>query len=508
MRSTTRGTPYRNVGQSRCLGRVAALFALATPFALGLGACAKSSGIEVVDGGTIGVGGSDGADAGGGLAGSSKDPGGDCGPGSILCGTGNGCCESGYVCSKANSTCIPDKACTQNSDCSSDSVCGGGKCVAWASFPTSLNYSNSCRSQIDLPSVRPEVQCSWPGDTPPGESPDAVQVISTPMVVDFDFDHDPKTIHPSIVFISYTGDYTKVTGVLRVIDGATCALQATIPGAATPGEFPFLPQVAPAIGDIDGDGHPDIVVADVHQVPPVSTKYGIAVYTPVGDGTTNFKLIGRQDSSATAPVQAISVADLDNDSRAEIITDTGIFEFSPDLPGKIAERDNISGSALEPPIVHDIDGDRIAEMITTQGIFSWDAQNHKVVPKTVNGNPVWNSQDFIQSQFIGASNMGNFPTQLPGGNDSVELVVVGFAGQMYVTRVDGGIIQNINLPGTSGGPPVIADFDGDGRMEFASPGFDQLTVFDLDCLTDDNAKPVKANCMGTPNANGMLWQVT
>ena len=45
-----------------------------------------------------------------------------------------------------------------------------------------------------MPSVVPEVQCQWPGATPPAVQPEMVQVIGTPMVVDFNSDNDPSTV--------------------------------------------------------------------------------------------------------------------------------------------------------------------------------------------------------------------------------------------------------------------------------------------------------------------------
>jgi len=382
-------------------------------------------------------------------------------------------------------------------------VCGGGKCNAWSNFPKGLNFSSSCRTAVDLPSLRPEVKCSWPGDTPPVDSPTAVQVIGTPMVADFDFDNDKTTSHPSIVFISYEGDYTKVDGVLRVLDGATCRLQATIQG-----DFPFTPEIAPAIGDVDGDGRPDIVVADI-QRQGFTTTSGIAVFSALGDGSAKFKELGRQNSSSTAPIKGISLHDLDNDNRAEILTDTGIYQYRADLHA-VAELENVSeSSAFEPPIVHDIDGDGTAELITSTGITYWDSVNKHLTKKTsAGGQPVWNPNSDIPAAFVGVANLGDFSTSLSGGTDSVEMIVIGFGGDLTLTQVDGRVIQHVTGIGSSGGPPVIADFDGDKRMEFASPGYNEITVFDLDCLDDKEAKPIPGNCRGKPNAQGILWQVT
>jgi hypothetical protein len=51
---------------------------------------------------------------------------------------------------------------------------------------------------------------------------------------------------------------------------------------------------------------------------------------------------------------------------------------------------------------------------------------------------------------------------------------------------------------------VIADFDGDGRMDFASPGREALTVFDLDCKTGSENANDCGNPSG-PNTEAIMW---
>ncbi len=62
-------------------------------------------------------------------------------------------------------------------------------------------------------------------------------------------------------------------------------------------------------------------------------------------------------------------------------------------------------------------------------------------------------------------------------------------GILYVLHHDGTLMARIVLPGidcqyNEGGPPTVADFDGDGRPEIASAGADYYVVFDLDCCAD------------------------
>jgi hypothetical protein len=422
-----------------------------------------------------------------------------CGVGAIACGAAGGCCAAGNACTREG-RCVPSSSCSTNADCGSDSTCGGSGCTAWSNYPASMNFDATCRNAVDLPSLRPEVRCRW-GDTPPAQFPDSVQVIGTPMVVDFDFDDDPTTVQPSIVFISYAGSLADIDGVLRVIDGGDCSLQASIDGE----EHPFLPDVSPALGDINGDGRPDIVAADITRN-GTSTIHGVSAWTPAGTGTT-FEPIARQTSSRTKRIAALSLHDVDgkSDDLPEILSNAGLFGFKDEMSG-IPELVNIDGSALEPPIVHDVDGDRITELVTSEGIFSWNSLSDppRMDTKLVRNAPLWTESKNIPSSFVGLANLGTFTT-VGLAQDSVEMVVVS-SGEIRVMQVDGSVLMRVVRSGFAGGPPVIADFDADGQMEFASPGLDQITVYDLDCL--EGSQTVRAqNCKNPtgPNSSGILW---
>lgn len=466
-----------------------ALLLAGAPLCAALAACAETNGVSVDPDRTFP----------GDMSGTVSDVSeARCGVGGIECPVGGtGCCPAGNICTQDN-TCLPAVPCTTNQDCSSDTVCGGRTCRPWSSFPAAVAFDLTCRDGIDLPSLRPEVQCQWPGDTPPAQFPSSVQVIATPMVVDFNFDNDPSTIEPSIVFISYEGSLADRNGVVRVIDGRTCALQASISG----GNNPFVPEVSPALGDLDMDGRPEIVVVDTERN-GTSTRTGVAVFRAAGG---EFELISRQTSSLTSSIKGVSIHDVANDNEVpEILTDTGLYFYKDELSG-IQEKVNVEGSASEPPIVHDVDGDTIPELVTARGIFNWDPEAETMLPKQARNLPLWNPDQNVDSAaFVGLANFGEFPGNALG-RDSAEMVVVS-NGQVLVTQVDGRVQLRVQGTGVAGGPPVIADFDADGRMEFASPGLDMITAFDLDCVDNDNVNPNPANCENPdgPNPQGILW---
>jgi hypothetical protein len=221
------------------------------------------------------------------------------------------------------------------------------------------------------------------------------------MVVDFNFDNGPE-IHPSIVFVSYEKDISSGQGTLRVIDGNDCKLQASIVG-----DFPFDPEVSVALGDLNGDGRPDIIAADQDgtRVAPVS---GVAAYEALGDGSTTFRKIARRESSSTSLIKGLALHDVDDDDTPEILTEDTVIAYNPqtkalnDLVGiraHLAAANLDSTPGLEPPVVMDIDGDRRAEMVTSQGIFMWDTELDDIQDKKDSrgsGN-IWNKNQTVPS---------------------------------------------------------------------------------------------------------------
>jgi hypothetical protein len=262
--------------------------------------------------------------------------------------------------------------------------------------------------------------------------------------------------------------------------------------------------VSPALGDIDGDGRAEIVAADQTLVNG-SNRSSVAVYTWSGVGT-EFELLARQTSASSAAINGLALHDLNDDETPEILTQNTILRFDGrNLLAISDNQDAVRANALEPPVVCDIEGNGFAELVTADGISNWDVEAEELVAKVRDGGGLlWNDDASEQTQFVALADLGDFPTSNLGGQDSVEMVAIGFGGELYVKQMDGFSILSVNDSNGVGGPPVIADFDGDGRMEFASPGKDELTVFDLDCATGKEQEGECENPSG-PNRNGVLW---
>lgn len=455
-------------GWARCRHCTLGLLAVSLLAAVG---CAQSGGLEIAPGGEGDPTVAPGENAPG------EGPSRICAS-SVPCG--EGCCAAGEAC--VADRCVT-ASCTTSDECGADSRCTrGGACL-----PNNEGRVNaSCRVPLDLPSLIPEIQCRWPGDTPPAVRPNSVQVSSSPMVMDFNLDGDPATVRPSIVFVSYEDSVGLSNGVLRVIDGETCELQGTLELSGLRGE------VSPAIADLDpekGDG-PEIVVTDVAPINEVVSEPRVHAYKFRGSG---FELMWSEIVTASGGVLGLAIHDIDNDGNPEVLTQRMIIDGR--LGQQIHDMDN---NAVEPPIVADLDFDGLPELTTGQGVFQWDP-----IEEVTALAGFWQERGEEAASFVAMADLGDYRTGLPRGEDSAELVMVG-PQNLWVKSADGNsiLIVNAGSEGIVGGPPVIADFDGDGRMEFASPGANQLTVFDLDCTRREHNEE---GCSVAANPRGILW---
>jgi hypothetical protein len=431
-----------------------------------------------------------------------------CGDG---CTCGAGCCPDGFSCVGSGARCWQrSQSCTTSADCQgADTYCGAGICLPYLKNST-RQEDNACRLRADLPNLVPEVKCRWPGDTPPVDFPDSVQVAGTPMVIDFDLDNDKTTIKPSIVFVSYAPPYSDQNGVLRVIDGEKCTTQFTISD-----RFPIPPDASAALGNLDaptcpqtcpdpdGDARPEIVFPVVDKT-GASAKPHIVAYRYAADER---KFVQWWDTLTTTAVEklfSIAIDDLDNDGNPEVITaDQVLAPNGKNAPGEVLFTIPFEGGRglIEPPVITDITGDRFPDVVTSQGIYVWNLTNNRLELGTF-----WPAgQPSFEAAFTAVAELTDEVFD-PVPDNQPEMVVVDAQGAVGVMNVVGQIIQRSTLPTGAGGPPTIADFDGDGRMEYASAGKEFYTVFDLDCRLGDKFKPDGCKTAKTGNANAILWQ--
>jgi hypothetical protein len=414
--------------------------------------------------------------------------------------------------------------------CTEDSRCVGGECVPWAE-----GEAAPCEAPRASFAVSPRILCHWPR---PGvaldEGPEAWRwarrVTSTLVAGSFlpstgEFE-DPPTW---LVFATGSGlnTTTEVSvpsaqqrgGVLRVLDAQSCALVDTLD--EVPVASWFQP---PALGDLDGDGVPEIVAQawdDRDPLGSVTMAYqgsGRLVAWKWNAELGRFR-VWRQSTVAGAPEADLaytagyvmmagpSIADLDDDGAPEVL-----------LAGRVYDRElrRLSGQAppsaelflsRQPPagpyviqqdVVADLDRDGRAELVYGHGIFTWSGDR-------------WTPASFFSPPTaLGlahgvVADLGELSGSAAG---QPEVIAIGYDGVRIQTTA-GAVLRRFDLPTSERGPsaPSLADVDGDGQLEILV-GLDRgLFVYDLECDVDAPSAECGRDTVGgaDPLPRGVRW---
>jgi hypothetical protein len=198
-----------------------------------------------------------------------------------------------------------------------------------------------------------------------------------------------------------------------------------------------IEQSTPAIGDLDGDGKPEVVVGGLYGSKAVHGADGSKYWD--GPGSTGTKQY----------CGSIGIADLDEDGDPEVYTGRIIINGQSGATigsGSYGYGSAISGEAPN-SIAADIDLDGDQEVVVGNAAYS------------KSGGTVMTT-----GEADGFPAVGNFDS------DPEAEIVVSSQGKVTLYNHDGSKVWTVTLS-TSGysGPPAIADFDGDGDPEVAVP---------------------------------------
>ncbi len=434
----------------------------------------------------------------------SVDGGGDAGEGGLACGAA-GMCPMGQFCFMAQ--CVPDRGpCATNDDCRNDTFCATGALRCTPYTPGANNPM--CARSIAAGVFAPAVQCSF-ADAPAGDAyPLHLHVLSTPMVADLvvyrGAPDDP--IRPSIIAVfddGIDGSSEEPTGLIRVLDGRTCALQDNLAEQMVSHSSP------PAIADLDGDGTPEIVAfkAGGGLVAFRYTRAGTGDASAVGgwhvwwrstntDGVTAFDPAGGGWAGPT-------VVDIDDDGRPEVLRHGMVFNGQTGaLIGGTSARAQLQGySAGAFSVVLDVDEDGAPELVTGAGVYAWSPATHE-----------WAAEPYYMRAgcavagcadgHAAVADLGAYTNGTITDPGLPEIAIVS-AGYVRIDTIDGRTVFGpIAIPGGgTGGAPTVADFDGDGLREIAAAGASRYAVFDPDCT----ATPRPGGRCGTGTVDGVLW---
>jgi hypothetical protein len=385
-------------------------------------------------------------------------------------------CEPGEICS--HGACVPQQMCTGDNDCDYDTYCdeATGLCQPWEGADP--EHDPGC-VQVSIPGLlSPKVKCEF-STAPNGDPfPGHVDVQGTPVVANFN--NPPDSGSPSIA-ASFTAtvvsNYTENLGVIRVLSGTDCSLEANLGGTDLDNDTIVdytVSSASLAVGDLDGDARAEIVAFGADGSMLSFTKPGAtwqldwkspypagAIWEPCNPANARCPL------GWAGP----SIHDLDDDGSPEIIREGAVWSADGTLVTLQPATYASYGSGLF-PVIANLDGDGDIEL--TNGQFIWE----------------WAGGVWIQDGAFPGANpsapghvaIADFGTFGAGPADDAEIAIVR-SSLVMVQALDGTYaMPPVAVPGAGGGgPPTISDFDGDGLTEVGVAGQAYYTVYDIDC---------------------------
>jgi outer membrane protein assembly factor BamB/predicted Ser/Thr protein kinase len=205
-----------------------------------------------------------------------------------------------------------------------------------------------------------------------------------------------------------------------------------------------LAYASPALGDLDGDGAPELVVL------PWSAEHPLTVLR-AGDLAPLWTLALADGGWATP-----QVADLDGQPGPELLValhDGQLLAVDPRARA-VRWRRNVGGRLVHPPTLVDLDGDGAPELLTQAAADGQDL----LCLRARDGEPLWRAAGLGSPQ-------GRVWTHTPRGPGGPRLLVATAARGALGLSARGEPVWT-HPAGQLGGPPLRADLDGDGASEF------------------------------------------
>ncbi|MFH2006809.1 MAG: CARDB domain-containing protein [bacterium] len=445
-----------------------------------------------------------------------------CGPLNLCCGAGEECVNDWQ--------CLPDcdnVRCGENSEtcCDVGDICLDGVDCA-VNCPVTATH---CGAELEL--------CCDAGDVCLGD-----QCVTPGGMCDNNFDclyedwYCEQTIHrclplPGGPLCEGEPEFTAIEPVLEWF----------WPGVSYDGHYWLNSMTAPVVGDVNGDGTPDVVVV-LFYAGSYTTGNLIAVLDGAGDGAGGGQLLFTIPSAAdpTAPYaksgSSVALGNFDADPGLEIVynmqgggvriadndgvgdvCDTAAYPgcqgtrttgngASTTLSGGLSLADldhdgmpdviircqalnghNIGDPALDlmdragcgtSTVVADVDQDGRPEVIDGDHAYTAD-------PLIPGGEELWVHTRAWPSGYIAVADLF---ASVPGP-EVINIrngfyVLNGLTGEVLVGPGGTLIDATIPIPGAGhGGAPTVADFDGDGLPEVSTAGLAAYVVYDPDCWT-------------------------
>ncbi len=431
----------------------------------------------------------------------------------VLCGQPASCCEAGNECVQGTcvETCESGVRCGADfaACCASEEVCLALACIepgpicgdSYDCMPgefceTTIGH---CLPQPNplLCEVKPDFSAldvtveSFLDRTGAGDFNE--EIISIPVVADIDGDGFPEVV-VSMSQQEGTGTAGFVPGRIVVLDGRDVSVVEQGPFAHNPneGSYGSHGRATMALADVNGDGLPDIIFA----ARPTGGPTGAGLASDVGpivamDYQGNLIWTSHTPAGQMTGYDAVNAAvtavNLDADPESEIVIGGVLIDHDgtvlADVGAGVHEGSNqsyLGGISA----VADLDNDGMPEIIT--GKNAWKVSITAGTPAVATVSLFWTSPGADGYPGVADFDGDQMPEVVVVG-DSTLRVINGQDGTPWCGKENcsnsGEATQPIELLGGTafnrGGPPTIADFDNDGRVEVGVAGGSAYTVYDV-----------------------------
>ncbi len=427
---------------------------------------------------------------------STEDTGGESVCMTVLCGPSGTCCA-------ANEDCVVDQcqpACdsgvrcgeTQDVCCAMGQVCLANSCEEHGdpridSFDCGEGFFCEPTLEQCLPQLDP-VECEI---VPEFEeiavalewSYETHEVISIPIVADLDGDGAPDVV----VNVTQQEGLSWPGGRIVVLDGRTGAVKYELDEDPDNGSYGSHGRSTAGVTDVNGDGLPDIVYA--------GRSAGGSPIIAV-EGSTGTLLWVSHDAGGTTERFSVengapSFANFDDDPEAEIVFGATLLDNDGlvvwDEGGNGAAFGTNAGYTGGISALADLTGDGYPEVVS--GAQAWSvAWNGGGGMPTATVTQLWDAGGDDGYPAIADLDLDGNPEVVLVANGFVRVLEgdngLGWCGvdpSQIACNADIGLrTAAVPIPGGGrGGPPTVADFDGDGRPEIAAAGGASYTVYDL-----------------------------